>query len=76
MDAKETALAMIEFVTSDKSFKADVVDEVIDLLLGDDPTAIVKSIKGIPSSMVEMITDGISDALKTELKKRWGLVTP
>jgi len=70
-DAKITAAALIAFVGSDKNFKADVIDEIVDQLIGTDPTAVVGSIKGLPAELVELVSDGISDALKDALKKKW-----
>lgn len=72
MDAKTTALALVDFVAADSAFKADVIDEIIDALIGTDPTAVVQGIKGIPPEMVELISDGISDALKNAIKAKLG----
>lgn len=74
MDAKVTALAIIDVIEGDKAFKADVIDELVDALIGDDPTALIKNVKGLPSGMVEVISDGVSDAIKEALKKKWGVV--
>lgn len=70
MDAKTTATALIEFVTSGAADKADVIDEIIDQLIGTDPGAIVSNIKGLPAEFVELVSDGISDALKTAIKAK------
>ncbi len=74
MVAKETALALIELVKADKAFQIEVADELIDALIGNDPTAIVKEIKGIPADLVEVVSDGLADALKAALKQKLGVV--
>ncbi len=69
-EPKVCAQVLFEFVTSDATYKADVVDEAIDMLIGTDPTALVKGIKGLPAEMVELVSDGISDALKAAIKAK------
>ena len=68
---KDMATALVEFVKSDPAYKADVVDEVIDELIGTEQTALVKNIRGIPAEMVELISDGLSDAIKEAIKKKF-----
>ena len=43
---------------------------MIDNLVGNDPRAIVNNIAGRPANMVEVVTDGLLDAIETAAVKR------
>lgn len=67
MNLTDSVFAIID---GDAQFKADVAGHVVDALIGSDPHSLVRSIKGVPESMVELISDGLISALKENLVTR------
>ena len=51
-------------------YQADVAGSVVDQLIGTDPHALVRSIPGVPESMVEMLSDGLVNVLKAQVLKK------
>lgn len=73
-DPKTVATNMIDgtmaVLTGTPQFKADVVGEVVDQLLGDDPHALVRGAPGLPPAMFEPMSDWVILQLKVQLLKR------
>lgn len=78
MDPKAAAKNLVEtlaiVLSSDNAFKAETAAAIVDELLGTDPHAFLRQVKGIPPELFEMISDGIVQAIKAEAIKR--LTTP
>ena len=74
--ARETAEKLVEGVNSivggGLEYRAAVGGEIFDLLIGTDPTALVRDIKGVPAELVEVIGDGIKEAVVAQILARWG----
>ena len=73
---KETAAKLLdgtfEFIENDTPYKAKVAAQLVDQLIGNDPHALVRSIAGIPEDLVEVISDGIVNALEQAVLVRLG----
>lgn len=70
LTAEKLVTGVFDVLEGDNVFKAEVAGEVVDQLIGSDPHALVRSISGVPESMVEMISDGLVNALKAQVLKR------
>jgi len=68
MTPDETAAKLVEaafeLIAGDNAYKARVVAQVLDNLIGNDPHAVVASIKGLPAEMVELMSDALIDAIE------------
>ncbi len=77
---EETAMKLVEGVgdmfKGDTDYKAQVVEQVIDKLLGTDDTALVKTIGGLPAEYFEMVTDGIVKSFGAKVREKLASPTP
>jgi hypothetical protein len=73
-DPKVTAEKLVsgtfEVLEGDAAYKAKVAAQIVDQLIGSDPNALVRSISGMPEEMVELVSDGIVQALENAVLKR------
>lgn len=70
----ETAAMLVEgtfaVLQGDTAYKAQVVAQIVDQMIGSDPRALVRSIAGVPEVLVEAISDGLVMALEAAIMKR------
>jgi len=71
---QETAAKLVEgtfeVLGGDAAYKAKVAAEIVDQMIGSDPHALVRSIAGMPESLVETVSDGLVDALEAAVLKK------
>ena len=68
--AKKIVEGMEEVMRGDAAFKAEVVGDSIDLLVGNDPTALVRNAPGLSPDMLEAVSDFVIKQLKAQVLKR------
>ncbi len=69
---QEVALNLVTsisaFIAADRQNSAEIIGNVVDLLLGTDPTALVTKVPGLTPTMFELLTDAIKDLAVDKIK--------
>lgn len=68
--AEKLVSGTFEMLEGDAAYKAKVVAQIVDQMIGSDPHALVTSIPGIPTALVETISDGLVSALEAAILKK------
>ena len=71
---QETAAKLVdgtfEVLQGDHAYKAKVAAQIVDQMIGSDAHALVRSIAGVPESLVETFSDGLVGALEAAVLKK------
>ena len=78
--SKATATKLVEgfdeLFAGNSQFKADVVADIGDLLIGNDRTALLQSAPGLTPDMLEAVSDFVFTQLAAQVRKRLDNPTP